>query len=1714
MNTTPICSKCGKPLAAGAPIGLCPACLMLGAFPTATEAGGKTPRFTPPTVAELAPKFLQLEILEFIGQGGMGAVYKVRQKELDRIVALKILPPDIGHDAAFAERFTREAKALAKLNHPGIVTIYDSGRTYGLYFFLMEFVDGVNLRQLLAASRVSTREALAIVPQICDALQFAHDQGIVHRDIKPENILLDRRGRVKVADFGLAKIIEGRDAPLGRPDQSSQRDDSNLTDASKVMGTPQYMSPEQIQAPGEVDHRADIYALGVVFYQMLTGELPGKMLEAPSKKVQIDVRLDEIVLRALEKKPELRYQQVSEVKTLVETIASTADAPRQAPPTSRGIPVLRWRDRWIWDTQNVTLMFFVPFLLSAIATSILVPRIGPKGWLALLPAGMGMLFGLVNALVGKSVRGLKARLPKSDAELAEALIFERPRQTPGIAVLHADRLELFGIAMIDRLEIPLDEIATGSEVRMFNGKLLWWKRGFVLDLKNGRRIGVAVPEPFGRRWRAKLSGGILPELPALETEKSENVPRFSRTAIAGAIGVPMSFIPIVWFVALVKQSAATPAAHDTTVINILFLIMGCMGLVLATPVFTSVLGWVAVAQIRRSAGRLTGLKLAVFAGLFFPLLLLNAMIGGVGLFLDKLLAVYVRHLGGSLFYSLGDFALWLCLMMGIIVWVDSQIIRRVWRAVKVTPKVDALPAIEAWIALMDKGDYAGTWQTASPGFRLVVSEAEWVGKCVKARKPLGNVLARQLKKSGCTVFGRIFKVQFATRFNGGFDAVETVQFSRQPDGSWKAITYIVRTGTDLARDWKKVFWIMLAALLLTSFVSALGPAIHLLVNRSRHSNHAAATQNPSSGPARTLTGPPFTAQLNQAKVELVMLADQPWTNTVGWLPNGQPTSELFPIDNGSMNSWAQGKVTKKIAFRIWNEASAGISSAVCRTDGNPELSATGSCFRQAWRRQPAIESIQLISCPSNAQTMNISLGVANQPWETAITLKKTGMGGAESFGSSPEGNWSATFNAVAGNSDMAINCTYSKNEDWESRMVYVSNTGKTVSIPENSSHANNLAGGILLVSSNEFAGIKEFRLQRRKYQWAEFRNVSLQAGHWTTVTVAEKIERPVATIQPATYPTNASPVFDTELVQVVTSGFSFASASQRKVTWLDGKEIGFASGPDGFDKKGKFLTQHGVDLFTDDGRSLYGVDVKIAPATWNPQATYEQVAGRLASSNRYTLYGMLSVLTKPQTPAFWFETRDGIKGLLQITGFTETPRGVKLRYKLVQNEAAEATPVEVDEARLKHEIEANELAIAKMKFKVEVLSQGDRELSASNIVALVKHAYATIYTYRDSGWTVTHSGGNVSTNRFNELLDRRKLYRIRVVTAQNPFFHTNQWWSDGVTEYWQQLTPTITRNSSPATEACHLSLVNQDSFMPALFYNLGWGNILNNMAYASATELVRGPDETVDGVDCYVLEQADTGWTLWVGKKDFLVRRYRNFISKAAIAEARRHSPNPKASSMSNHDLTFIENFENVIVNEDLPRAAFIPPNPGTDLMGLPVSPVPAAGDPKKLSFGPVLERTVLLNDSSNAFLNLATGGFVAAPGWVQLAADPEHANNRLVGWLNGTKEVDVMTTLTPNRRDILVTLCDAGLRNNLRPEAWDESELLDADARAFLHSATDHAYRVSFWAEEGQTTLHAFRTRTGAVGLLHVIGVTSDPPGVKLRYKLVQNGVEISSPR
>ena len=276
MDTEHICPSCQKPLPPNAPKGLCPECLMKAGFDTAVapEPGqpSRAPAFVPPAVAEVAKLFPQFEILELLGHGGMGAVYKARQPTLDRLVALKILPPQPSGDSGFADRFTREARALARLSHPNIVAVHEFGQAGGLHYFVMEYVEGLNLRQLEQAGKLSPREALKIIPQICDALQFAHDEGIVHRDIKPENVMLDKKGRVKIADFGLARI-------LGR-----EPEDLRLTGAKDVMGTPHYMAPEQVEHPQEVDHRADIYSLGVVFYEMLTGELPLGKFQPPSQK--------------------------------------------------------------------------------------------------------------------------------------------------------------------------------------------------------------------------------------------------------------------------------------------------------------------------------------------------------------------------------------------------------------------------------------------------------------------------------------------------------------------------------------------------------------------------------------------------------------------------------------------------------------------------------------------------------------------------------------------------------------------------------------------------------------------------------------------------------------------------------------------------------------------------------------------------------------------------------------------------------------------------------------------------------------------------------------------------------------------------------------------------------------------------------------------------------------------------------------------------------------------------------------------------------------------------------------------------------------------------------------------------------------------------------------------------------------------------------------
>src|SRR5436190_4932500 len=247
----PNCPRCGAPASSAVSGSLCPACLLKEvALGTGADSLPAQP-WAAPTAAELAGASPQLEVIELIGRGGMGAVYKARQKSLGRFVALKILAPQHAANPSFAQRFAREAQALAELSHPHIVTVHDFGKAGEFYFLLMEHVDGVNLRQAMHAGRLTPEQALAIVPSICEALQYAHDHGIVHRDIKPENLLLDKSGRVKIADFGIARIVG---ASLDAAPAAAVADTAGLTQES-VRGTPQYMAPEQSTQPAQVDHR-------------------------------------------------------------------------------------------------------------------------------------------------------------------------------------------------------------------------------------------------------------------------------------------------------------------------------------------------------------------------------------------------------------------------------------------------------------------------------------------------------------------------------------------------------------------------------------------------------------------------------------------------------------------------------------------------------------------------------------------------------------------------------------------------------------------------------------------------------------------------------------------------------------------------------------------------------------------------------------------------------------------------------------------------------------------------------------------------------------------------------------------------------------------------------------------------------------------------------------------------------------------------------------------------------------------------------------------------------------------------------------------------------------------------------------------------------------------------------------------------------------------
>ena len=290
-----------------------------------------------------------------LGEGGMGVVYKARDTQLDRVVAIKVLPHDKVADPSRRQRFILEAKAASALNHPGIVTLHDIRYDAGIDFIVMEYVEGRTLDQVITAAGLRATQALRYAVDIADALSRAHESGIVHRDLKPSNLMVTRDDRIKILDFGLAKLLESSDGPV---DQTTM---ASLTERGVVLGTAAYMAPEQAEGRN-VDARSDVFSFGAVLYEMMTGRKPftgdstlkvlTKVLNddpiAPRQIVpSIPADLEKIIIRCLRKDPARRFQTAADLKIALEDVVHESVAPA---PSRSGL------GRWIWPAASVVLL--------------------------------------------------------------------------------------------------------------------------------------------------------------------------------------------------------------------------------------------------------------------------------------------------------------------------------------------------------------------------------------------------------------------------------------------------------------------------------------------------------------------------------------------------------------------------------------------------------------------------------------------------------------------------------------------------------------------------------------------------------------------------------------------------------------------------------------------------------------------------------------------------------------------------------------------------------------------------------------------------------------------------------------------------------------------------------------------------------------------------------------------------------------------------------------------------------------------------------------------------------------------------------------------------------------------------------------------------------------------------------------------------------------
>ena len=1068
------CPRCGAEVDSAIASGICPSCLLKqAALGTAADSIPATP-WTPPSVEDIADEFDQLEIMELIGHGGMGAVYKAKQKSLGRLVALKILAPQHADNPDFADRFSREGKILAEVNHPSIVTVHDFGRAGDFYFLLMEYVDGVNLRQAMTAGRLTPKQGLAVVPPICEALQFAHNRGIVHRDIKPENLLLDKEGRIKIADFGIARMLR-TDSDDVLPPESSNADDvepNSLDSVNRpeeltrdaVLGTPRYMAPEQRDEPGEVDHRADIYSLGVVLYEMLTGELPGATLLPPSRRVEIDVRLDEIVMRALDQNPELRYPNATEFRNEVETVVRTpADQPSQLNETfARSTP--RSTKCHVTTPARIATLSGQIFLWQNHGNLVLDDRQltitrGPRVYDIPLHSIRNLSLGRYPMLVNPVGLFFISVIYEVDGETNQ-LIFSPHHGLFGLPRHFNDRVEEWfeyltaatkAATGIAPARTPSHEIAVAGSSR--------WGLALLPIILVPSLVGVLLvsgdPQapptefttpPIGMSWTLIGSFGLLGIaglmpliLVLLGRSRSKPQPKPARNADDSAELAPENPAPTTPF-----------GLHSEWARR--FLTIGFLGF----------LGFLHhVSGLERAAG------MYGFFGFF-----------GIAAFFE--FRAKYRH---QFRYRLARLIASLGLIVGVLIFVGLNVQFPEFAGSCEIGTIDPVIA-DDHISFRHNVNCPADWNV---WFTL---------ECVQLRTSNGETEAP---------LEPIVVRRYQANLKGKGRTRVPLDYPPPTDKVRKQIEGLLGDDTGLGysinpyQDVSVIAYTTESLMRVRGILTILpeGESPDSLLDAEPTENARFVTIEP---PKRWKLGP-FEGGYSLGKVEIAALKlhgdDAP-----SWMADGQlSVDDTLPERSG--RSSAGGKIIKELAVRVHNKGDQA-SKPVVRFPPESDVRAMGGSFHRPGKTLQHATLIQTIACPPDSMQTTIEIGIADGDWKTSLTFNRDPM--QHYFHRSISGgggSWEGIVRTTKPTGDsIPLAFSFSNRDDHETRLVYEKADGTIVLLKGNGSHGGHgLANSLTTLPVKEFETIKRFHVQSRRYEWVEFRNVSLQLGHRTNVEV-------------------------------------------------------------------------------------------------------------------------------------------------------------------------------------------------------------------------------------------------------------------------------------------------------------------------------------------------------------------------------------------------------------------------------------------------------------------------------------------------------------------------------------------------------------------------------------------------------------------------------------